>query len=150
MRLILTLVALLLTPVFVFAQIPDPGADAGAFFQTLLGAIAKGQWRIVAILVAIGVVYLLRQSATRLPGALGDFFKSSRGGAVTALLGGVVTALAGLLIGGGPVNVGVLINGIVLGIGAAGGWNVLRRLIWSDAAPVAYPNGGSAPPSPKA
>lgn len=137
-----------LSPLFALAQvIPDPGADSGAFFNQLLDALAKGQWRVVGILAAIGVVYLLRQGATRLPGGLGTFFQSSRGGAVIALLGGVVTALAGILIGGGPINAALLINGVVLGIGAAGGWTVLRRLIWGDAPPTLYPAKAPAPPA---
>jgi uncharacterized protein GlcG (DUF336 family) len=122
--------------------VPDP-SDGGAFIQAILDAIASGQWKVVAILIAVAVVYALRQVATRLPGAVGLFFQSARGGALTALLGGVVTAVAGLVVGGGPITVGVFINGVVLGIMAAGGWTIIRRLIWGDAAPAAY----KAPPA---
>lgn len=145
LTLVLAVAVLSLAVFPVFAQVvPDPGADGGAFFNQLVAAVASGDYRLVAILAAVGAVFLLRQFATRIPGAVGAFFKTKRGGALTALLGGVVTALAGLLIGKGPINVGLIVNGIVLGIGASGGWNVVKDLIWSDGPrPGLYP-----PPAP--
>lgn len=128
-------------PLVTLAQVavPDP-ADPSSFLSALLQAVAGGQWKLVSILVAVAVVYLLRQGAARLPGAVGAFFASARGGAVLALLGGVVTVLAGVLIQpGAKWSWAVMVNGFVLGVAAAGGWTLVRRLIWGDSAPSWYP-----------
>lgn len=45
---------------------------------------------------------------------------------------------------GATLSTAVLVNGFVLGVAAAGGWTLVRRLIWGDEAPVAYP----PPPTP--
>jgi len=129
----------------VLAQIPDP-SNPDSFLGALLQAVASGQWKLVAILAAVGVVFVLRQGAARLPGAVGAFFASARGGAVLALLGGVVTVLAGVLVQPGvKLTLAVVLNGLVLGVMAAGGWTLVRRLIWGDNAPAAYP---PPPPTP--
>ncbi len=134
------LVALFFPLALGFAQVvPDPG-NPDTFVQAVLNAVAAEQWGVVAILVAVAAVYVLRLVATRLPGALGAFFATKRGGAVTALLGGIVTALAGFVLGGKGISVPLLLSGLVLGIGAAGGWNVVKDLIWGDAPrPDLYP-----------
>jgi hypothetical protein len=133
--------ALLAVPLLALAQVavPDP-SQPDTFLSALLAAVAGGQWKVVAILATVGVVFLLRQGASRLPGAAGAFFASARGGAVLALLGGIVTVLAGVLIQpGAKLSAAVLLNGFVLGVAAAGGWTLVRRLIWGDEAPAAYP-----------
>jgi hypothetical protein len=136
-RLVVTLALAL--PLVALAQLPDP-TNTDQYVQAILNALAHGEWKVVAILVAVAIVYALRQVATRLSGPLGIFFKSARGGAVLALLGGIVTSLAGILYAGGAVNVGIILNGVVLGVMAAGGWTLIRRLLWGDAAPTVYPN----------
>lgn len=120
--------------------------DPIGIFDQIGQAILQGKWQAVAALVAVAVVFGARQGAARLPGKLGIFFASARGGALLALLGGVVTALAQAIVAGGEINVTLLVNGVVLGITAAGGWTLVRRLIWGDAAPTAYPS--PAPPTP--
>ena len=123
----------------VVSQIPDPGVDPGGFFSELARSIQSGKWQAVAALVAIAVVFVLRKFATKIPGKVGVFFGTNRGGAVLALIGGVVTALAQIVLSGQSLDVNILINGIVLGVTAAGGWTLVRRLIWGDAPPPAYP-----------
>jgi len=123
----------------VVSQLPDPGSDPGGFFSEFAGAIQAGKWQAVAALVAIAVVFVLRKFATKIPGKAGVFFGTNRGGAVLALIGGVVTALAQIVLSGQSLDLNILINGIVLGVTAAGGWTLVRRLVWGDSPPPAYP-----------
>jgi len=127
--------------------VPDPTVDFSGFVKMLTDAAGSGQWKLVGIVICVGVVFALRHFASRLPGKVGAFFQTARGGALLALLGGVATTLAGVLVQPGQkVSLAILLNGFVLGVAAAGGWNVVRRLIWGDDAPAAYP----APPAPPA
>jgi hypothetical protein len=130
MRILLAF-ALFVVPAFAaFGQIiPTPDSPA-AFVEALLAAAQGRDWRWLAILAVVGAVWTGR----RFGSAWFPWLATVRGGATLAILGGLVSELAPALVVGN-VTVSVVVNGIINGIAAAGGWVVARRLIFGDAVP---------------
>jgi hypothetical protein len=108
---------------------PDP-SNLEAFASSVLAAVTSGNWALLAALVLVGVVFLARRfGAKRVP-----FLATARGGALLALLGGVAGAIATALASGGPVSVALVLSGLQVGFLAAGGWTVLKKLLFGDVA----------------
>lgn len=139
-RFLPVVLALLVLPLFVFAQttIPDP-SDTDAIFKAISDALVTGNWRVALTLGTIALVFFLRKGGTKLPAPFGPFFASSRGGAVLALVGGLVVAFAPVAMGTATLNLKLIIEGLLLAFSAAGGWVVIRRLFGMDAATVVNP-----------
>lgn len=118
------------------AAVIDPAKDPGGFVEQLAAAARRGDYRMLVAGVLIGVAWLLR----RYGAGLAPWLATDRGGAALALVLGVLGALGTALAAGAPVGLGLVVNGVSLGLTAAGGWVVVRRLLWpKDAA-------GTAPP----
>ncbi len=113
--------------------IPDP-SNTDAFLGAIVQAIAGGQWRAVVVLVAIGAVYFLKTGGARIPGAIGLFLGTSRGGAILALAFSVVTGLGAMLLAGQPITVKAVIDILLLGFTTIGGWVGVRRILGLDVA----------------
>jgi hypothetical protein len=79
---------------------------------------------------------------------VGVFFGTRRGGAVLAVLGGLAIAVATPIISGTPLGFDVVTNAIIYGVGAAGGWTVVRRLVLGDAVAVPAQEATPAPTAP--
>ncbi|HSN91492.1 MAG TPA: hypothetical protein VLS93_09705 [Anaeromyxobacteraceae bacterium] len=129
MRPVLIL-SLLVLPVLVLAQVVPSPDDPNAFIEAIVAAVQGGDWRAVAILAVIGVVALAR----RFGGAWVPWLRTARGGALLALAGGIVSTLGPALFSGG-ITLSALLNGLINGVAAAGGWVVARRLIYGEAVP---------------
>ncbi len=141
--------ALVLFPIVAFAQLVDPTVDPNAFTTQLLAAIQGGQWRVVVVLVAVGAIFLLRKLGTQIPGAVGTFLASNRGGALLALAFAVITGLGTALLGGTPITLKVVLDVLLLGFTAIGGWVGVRRILGMDAASTVNPQAAAAlPPAP--
>lgn len=131
----LMLIAVFLVPGLVLAQtLPDPGSDG--FVDFLIDAVSRGDYRYAAVLAVIGLTFLARTYGSRLPGALGEFFTSSRGGAILALLLALLTGLAPPLLGWVPWSVRVVFDALMAGFAAIGGWTGARRLFGVVPAPA--------------
>lgn len=139
MRSIGFVLALLLLPALVLAQVPTPD-DPGAFLAALLAAVQGGQWVVVSILAAIGLVYVARRFGAKYV----PFLATRRGGAVLLLLASVLTSLAVPVLSGTALTLKVIIDVIVTGIGAAGGRTILRSLLLGGEADDAPASGGGA------
>jgi uncharacterized membrane protein HdeD (DUF308 family) len=80
------------------------------------------------------VVFLMRAVVGRWVG----FFKTDRGGAVMALIVGVLGTVASLLLAGGKFQFGMLLDGLLAAFTAAGGYATIKKMISpSDAKPAA-------------
>jgi hypothetical protein len=115
------------------APLPSPD-DAPAILNQILDAIGSGNWRLVAALIVVGLVWLMRRFATKIH----PWFGTDRGGVAVALLGGLLAVAAGELAAGRHFTIQTVANGISLAVAAAGGWVMVRRLVSPpDAASVA-------------
>lgn len=123
------LAACLALPLLVLAQgaLPDPAAS-DAFLETLLAAIAKGDWRYVAVLAVIFLTYAIRRWGPSIP-RVGAYLTSSRAGAITALVLALVTGLAPPILGWVPWSARIVADVLLSGFAAIGGWVGVRRVI---------------------
>ncbi len=124
------------------AQVPDP-ANTDAFLDALVKALASGDHRYAAVLVVIGATFLVRQFGPSIP-VVGPYLVSSRAGAITALVLAVVTALAPPLIGWVAWSPRIVLDALLYGFGAIGGWVGVRRIV---SAPSTAPAAVGVPPS---
>jgi hypothetical protein len=125
MRLMLVL-SLVFLPVLALAQLPEAGSDA--FLNALLDAIAKGDWRYVAVLAVIGLTYLVRRYGPSLP-RVGPFLATSRGGAIVALVFALVVGLAPPFLGWVSWTPRIVLDVLLNGFASIGGWVGVRRIV---------------------
>jgi hypothetical protein len=103
----------------------NPESDIGAVVSAVAGAVQSKNWRMLGALVIMLLTYASRKFlAPRV-----KFFASDRGGAVLALAMGVLASFAHLLAAGGSMGFGVVVDGLVAGFMAAGGWSVAKKLV---------------------
>ena len=138
-------IGIFLWPLVAFAQVagtPDPG-NLTSFAQTAFSAVTSHNWALVASLAVIAVVYVLRKFA----GPKLKWITTDRGGAFLVIVVSVAGALANALLAGAHVGWGVLLTALQVGLGAAGGWAVVRKLLGISVpapapAPVVVPKAG--------
>lgn len=99
--------------------------------QTIFDAIMRHEWQPAAAAALIGAVSLTR-AAAGLPwtGKAGAFLKSDRGGALLVLLLGVLGGMANAFGAKQDVTPQIIGKGIITGLVAAGGWNVVKRIFF--------------------
>ncbi len=137
MRLILFLavavLAVVLFPIFAaFAQAAPPSPDdPTAFLQTIVAAVQGGQWRVVAVLGLVALVWVARRYGAR----YWPFLATSRGGALLALVAGCLTTFGPAVFAGTTFSLKLVLDALMLGVTAAGGWVVVRRLWLGEAVP---------------
>jgi len=61
------------------------------------------------------------------------------------LLSGVLGAVLPTVVAGKAVTIQVIEGGFTLGLGAAGGWTMVKRLLWPPDKKVPTPNGKVTP-----
>jgi hypothetical protein len=125
--LALAVMAILL-PAIVHGQTPDPGADPSSFLLSIVTAIQGGDWRGLAVLVAIGVTWAAKKYGAK----LWPFLGTARGGAALALFLGFAGTLVPALAGGASITPKLAIDALLFGLTSIGGWVGVRRLIWGD------------------
>ncbi|WP_254625390.1 hypothetical protein [Myxococcus sp. CA051A] len=107
--------------------VPDP-SRIEEFARLVFDAVTARNWALVASLAVVAVVYALR----RFGGTLFPWLASSRAGAVLALLVAVAGAVANALVAGESFTWTLLLKALGIGLGAAGGFSVLKALLFGD------------------
>jgi hypothetical protein len=121
----------LVFPFAAFAQVatsPDPG-NVESFARLVLDAVTSRNWALVASLAVVALVYVLRRFA----GAWWPVLRTARAGAVLAVLVAVAGAVANALLAGEAFTAGLLLKAFAIGLGAAGGFSVVKALLFGDA-----------------
>ncbi|MCY1045618.1 hypothetical protein OV208_30160 [Corallococcus sp. bb12-1] len=132
----------LVFPSIAFAQVatsPDPG-NVESFARLVLDAVTARNWALVASLAVVGLVYVLRRFA----GAWWPLLRTARAGAVLAVLVAVAGAVSNALIAGEGFTVALLLKALSIGLGAAGGFTVMKTLVFGDAQVEAAEKAGEA------
>jgi len=119
---------------------PSP-SDPGDYLAKVFGALdpsKKGgiQWRVLAGLLMIGAAYGIRSIGKKFHTWFGD----DRGGAVVALLVGVLGTLGSVIyFNNSPLTPGFLLKAAINAAGAAGGYTLFKKLIFPSktAEPIA-------------
>ena len=119
-------------PLIVWAQVADPNTDFNAFIVQVFEAVKGGNWRLVAVLAAIGAIYGLRKLGTKIPGPVGVFLGTSRGGAILAVVFSVLIGVGTAILGGQTLNIAALVDIIMFALTAIGGWVGVRRILGID------------------
>ncbi len=96
--------------------------------QIVLNAVQSGNYRALAAGLLVLIIAAFRWVAPKLDGRLGALVKSDRGGAALAILAGLGGALTTALLAKQAINVQLLVSGVVTGVLAAGGFNVVKKL----------------------
>lgn len=109
------------------AAVPDPGADGMGFAKAILTAFQSKNWAGVGALGLIGIVWLLRMLAGKVKQL--SWFTGDRGGAVLVLVTSVAGALFSALVAGKTYSVELLLASVYMGVMAAGGWTLAKRLM---------------------
>lgn len=113
-----------IAPVPVPQAVPDPGTNLGGWVDTVYSAVKTGGWKTLIVALVIGLVALIRFGAAK----LWSWFATDAGGALIALFGGIVTAVANAALAG-ALSWSTVWSGVVLGFTAAGGYSVLKRFL---------------------
>ncbi|NOK20784.1 hypothetical protein HMI50_27540 [Corallococcus carmarthensis] len=121
------------------ASTPDPG-NVESFARLILDAVTARNWALVASLAVIALVYVLR----RFVGEWWPLLRTARAGAVMALLLSVAGAVANALLAGESFTVALLLKALAIGLGAAGGFTVMKTLLFGDAVEDAAREAGEA------
>lgn len=122
---LLILCILLVAPVIAMAQ-DFTALGPEQLAKLIFGAVQTGNWKLVAALAVVALVWLAR----RVGGNYIPLLKTDRGGALLVLLLGVAGALATAFTAGATLTAQVLFHGITTGIMAAGGFNLMKKLLW--------------------
>lgn len=113
--------------------------DPGAFVEAIVDSAKAGNWRALAALGLVLVIWAVRRYGTR----WWDWLGTDKGGAALVLVIGILSQLAVVIFGKDPLGWKTIVNGIVLGFTAAGGWTVMKKLL-----PSAEPDPVPTPPDP--
>jgi hypothetical protein len=109
---------------------PDPVAvlEAGQieiFGQALYDAAKGGKWRLVMVLGLVGIVW----AARRYGGRSWPWLQTDRGGVALVLAWGVVSVVGTYLVAGRTLTPWAVMDGLMAGATAAGGWTAVKRLL---------------------
>ncbi|MBZ4336420.1 hypothetical protein K8556_36875 [Corallococcus sp. AS-1-12] len=100
-----------------------------SFARLVLDAVTARNWALVASLGVVALVYVLR----RYMGAWWPVLRTARAGAALAVLLSVAGAVANALLAGESFTVALLLKAVAIGLGAAGGFSVVKALLFGDA-----------------
>lgn len=106
------------------ASFADPEKNPVGYASQVLEAVQHSNWRLLAVLLVVGLVWACR----RYGGKVWPWVLTPRGGSCLALLWGIVGALANLILAGKGLDLQTVLNGVINGAIAAGGWNVAREI----------------------
>ena len=99
--------------------------DMSGVTGTITKAIDTSNWRVVATAALLFLIWVLRAIGAK----FWKFIGTDRGGALLALVSGVLVALINGWASGKTFSITWVIQGIEMGVSAAGGWVVAKRLI---------------------
>jgi hypothetical protein len=121
------LFALVVFPVLALAQaagIPDP-SNLEEFAKLLFTAVSAGQWKLVAALALVALVWAVR----RYGGKLWPWLLTDSGGAWTLVVTTLIGAVALALYTGTPVTLPVLWTALLAAAATGGGYALVRKLL---------------------
>lgn len=146
LALSLGLIGLLAFSATAFAAdtIAPPNASIMDLAKPVFNAFSGGHYAYAAALGVILLVAVLKKASARyLPSTVVNALHSDAGGSALALAGATATAMAaGLAAPGAVVTFGLLKTALLVGVGAAGGYAVLKNLVIE---PVLKPLASKAP-----
>jgi hypothetical protein len=116
------------------STIPDPSTSFGAYAQLVFQAVQSSNWKVLVIIVMVGLTYVVKEYG----GRAWPWLDTDRGGAVLALAVGVLGSMANALAASAAISPQLLLNGFLMGVTAAGGYNVVKKILFpQDMAPAA-------------
>ncbi|RJS14607.1 hypothetical protein DRW03_34580 [Corallococcus sp. H22C18031201] len=101
-----------------------------AFARMLFDAVTGRNYALAAALVVVVLVYLLRKFG----GMFVPWFSTDRGGAVLVLGVSLAGAVANALAAGAPFSLGLMLTALKVALTAAGGFTLVKRLVFGGAA----------------
>lgn len=126
MRTILVFLTLvLLTGLAYAADVPAPDVDTSAWLKAVYEAATKGEWKMLAGLVLIGIVFVLRAYGSKYI----KWFATSTGGTILNFVGSLGGTIGLALAAGAPVTFGLVLTGISTAATATGLWELIKRYI---------------------
>lgn len=123
-----------MVPLLAFAQVVDPNVDLNGFLGQVFDAVKGGNWRLVAVLASIGAIYVLRKYGSKIPGKVGEFLATSRGGAILAIVFGFLVGLGSAVLAGQTITLSVVVDVLMFAFTTIGGWVGVRRILGIDGA----------------
>jgi hypothetical protein len=118
--------------------------DINQISLQIQAAIQAHNWQYVAVLGLVAVVYLIRKYALKLPGKIGTFVNSDRGGSLLVLVSGIAMSWVTAIKNGAHFSWAVVFSGITTGILASGA----RNVIWDVWKPSDVASKVKLPPIP--
>ena len=123
LAILLSLAALCLVAGTAFGSPVDPGADPAGWLQSVVGAYHARAWHLLISLVLLGVVAAIR--------AWGPAkWKRDRAGVIINIASAIVLVLVSSAMAGRTFSARWLLDGVALGITAAGGYVTIKKLLW--------------------
>ena len=113
------------------ATTPGFSDDPGSIAQSIFEALTSGNWKMLALLILVAVLWVGRHYGSKLP-KIGKYIGSRRGGAAMALLTGMVGVVGSAAASGAAITWPVVQHGFTVGLGMAGGWSVVKSLIQGE------------------
>jgi hypothetical protein len=101
--------------------------DIEAFLKTAYDAVMHRDYRLLAATLLIGIVALARKYGARVPGKVGAFVASDRGGAVLALALAIIGGAANALLAAQPLSLAMVGSAIYVAVLAAGGYALVKK-----------------------
>ncbi len=111
------------------ATAPEPSPSAPDVVASIVQDARGGHWRYAAAGALALLMLALGKARDR-----ATWFRGDRGGAVLVLVLSLAGALSTVLASGAPLGFDVLLGAIGTAFTAAGGYTVVRRLLWPRAA----------------
>jgi hypothetical protein len=124
---IATIAAGIALPLPALAQapaVPDP-SDLGAFLKQVVSAAAAGQWKILAGLAIVALVWAIRRYGAK----VWPFLATDSGGAWVVFVTGVLGAVGASLYAGQGFSWATLAVGVGLAWTAGGAWSGVRKML---------------------
>lgn len=107
---------------------PAPAQDVGEFAKMFFNAAKNGDWKLLIVLIVVGIVWALRKWGAAIP-KVGEWLATDRGGAILALLAGIFGVIGTGLVSGSAWSFALIRDGLLLGFTAAGGWTIIKKIL---------------------
>lgn len=105
----------------------DPTADFTGWVKAAYTAAQGGQYRMLAAVLLIGFVSVSRKYGSKVPGKVGAYVASDRGGASVTLGLAILAGVIHALLAGTPLGLPMLATAIYISFLAAGGYSLAKK-----------------------
>lgn len=110
----------------------DPTADLGGWVKAAYTAAQGGQYRMLAAILLIGLVSVTRKYGAKVPGKVGAYVASDRGGASVTLGLALIAGIIHALLAGVPLGLPMLATAVYISFLAAGGYTLAKKAGFGD------------------